>query len=157
MGKICCFAGHSEIYGADELYPKLVSVIEELIKNQNVKEFWAGNYGGYDKLCASAVRALKPKYPDIRLTLVVPYLTAEINEYKEMYYKNYDGILVADMPENTPKKVQILKANRYMVDNSDFLVCFVKYTFGGASKTLEYARKSKRNTSLKIINIADDY
>ncbi len=152
MRKICCFAGHSELYHTKDIYDKLLLEIEDLITTENVNEFRVGNYGDFDKLSAEAVRALKQKYPDIQLNLVIPYLTSEINEYKEMYYKNYDNILVAEIPEKTPKRVQILKANRYMVDTSRFLVCYVKHTFGGASKTLEYA---KNKSDIKIINLND--
>ncbi len=150
MRKICCFAGHSKINDAEDILKKLCAVIEHLISEEKVTEFWVGNYGDFDKLSARAVRALKEKYSNIKLNLVIPYLTSEINEFKEMYYKNYDNILIADIPEKTPKKLQILKGNEYMVCNSQFFVCYVKHTFGGAAKTLEYAKKK---TNIRIINI----
>lgn len=150
MKKICCFAGHSQLTDTENIYKKLLSVIENLITAENVSEYWVGNYGDFDRLCAEAVRELAAKYPEIRLCLVVPYLTEKISQYREMYYEKYDSILVADMPEKTPKKAQIIKANRYMADNSRFLVCYVKRSFGGAAKTLEYARGKKHIT---IINL----
>lgn len=90
MSKRCCFAGHSKIYHTDDIYDKLVNLIEKLITVENVSEFWVGNYGTFDGLSAKAVRCLKEKYPEIQLNLVIPYLTSDINEYKELYYKNYD-------------------------------------------------------------------
>ncbi len=152
MSKICCFAGHSELYGADEIYENLLSVLENLITAENVTEFWVGNYGAFDRLCGRTVRILKEKYPDIRLNLVIPYLTREINEYRDVYYNNYDCILMADIPEKTPKRLQIKKCCQYMVQNSSFLVCFVNRSFGGAASVLEYAKK---RDSLTIINLAD--
>lgn len=153
MNKRCCFAGHSKIYHTDNIYDNLVNLIEKLIAEENVSEFWVGNYGSFDGLSAKAVRSLKEKYPDIQLNLVIPYLTSGINEYKELYYKNYDHILMADLPERTPKKFQILKCNEYMVDNSDFIICYVQYSWGGAAKTLEYAQKKKH---IKIFNLVQD-
>jgi len=150
---ICCFAGHSKLYDAEEIYEHLLYVIENLISVENIGEFWVGNYGDFDKLCAKAVREVKVKYPNIQLNLVIPYLTSEINEYKESYYKNYDNILVADMPEKTPKKARIIKCNQYMVINSQVLVCYVKYSWGGAVKTLEYAQK---RSGIKIINLVNE-
>lgn len=47
---------------------------------------------------------------------------------------------MADMPPNTPPRLKILKTNHYMVDNSDYLICFVNTTWGGAAQTLEYAK-----------------
>ena len=96
MHKRCCFAGHSKIYHTDEIYDNLVNLIEKLITEENVSEFWIGNYGSFDGLSAKAVRNLKEKYPDVQLNLVIPYLTSDINEYKELYYEKYDHILMAD-------------------------------------------------------------
>lgn len=150
LNKTCCFAGHSEIYSPEEIYDKLTEIIEKLIITENIKDFMVGNYGNFDKLSAKAVRKLKEKYPDIRLNLVVPYLTKEINEYKEMYYKNYDCILMADICEKTPKNLRIIKCNEYMVKKSDCIICYVNRSYGGAAKTLEFAEKQK---NIRIFNM----
>ena len=150
MNKICCFAGHSKIYHTDDIYDNLINLIEKLITKENVSEFWVGNYGSFDSLSGKAVRTLKEKYPDIQLNLVIPYLTSSINEYREQYYRNYDHIVVPDLPEKTPKRYQILKCNEYMVNNSDFIICYVQNSYGGAFKTMEYAQKKKH---IKIFNL----
>ena len=62
MKNICCFAGHSKIYGTNELYDKLIIQIEKLITEENVSEFWVGNYGDFDKLCARVLQSLKEKH-----------------------------------------------------------------------------------------------
>lgn len=152
MNKRCCFAGHSQIYNTDNLYNNLVNLIERLIIEENVSEFWVGNYGNFDGLSTKAVRDLKENHPNIQLNLVIPYLTSSINECKELYYKKYDHILMADLPEKTPKKFQILKCNEYMVQNSNFIICYVQYSWGGAAKTLEYAKRKKH---IKIFNLAE--
>lgn len=152
MRKICCFAGHSEIYDTENVYTKLLTVIEDLITTENINEFWVGNYGAFDKLSAKAVRELKVKHPEIQLNLVIPYLTSEINQYKELYYKDFDNILLADISEKTPKRLQIIKCNQYMVNNSNAFVFYVNHSFGGAAKTFEYATQSK---NIKIVNLAE--
>lgn len=129
--KICCFAGHSDVCGAENLYKKLNDEIEFMILNNNVKEFWVGNYGQFDMLAAKCVRILKNRYKDIKLTLVVPYLTKKMNDFKEQYYEDYDDILM-------PKE-------------SNYLICYVKYSYGGAAKTLKYAKKH----NIEIVNIND--
>ncbi|MBQ7975092.1 MAG: DUF1273 domain-containing protein [Clostridia bacterium] len=113
--------------------------------------FYVGNYGAFDRMCARAVRSLKKKYSFINLNLVVPYLTAEINDNKEQYYADFDCILLADIPETTPRRLGIIKCNEYMVKKSDYIICFVKYSWGVAAKTLEYAESKKH---IKIINIS---
>ena len=151
MPKICSFAGHSRLSAKESLYEKLLPTIEALITNDGITEFWAGNYGDFDRLSASAVRTLKEKYPEIRLVLVVPYLTSDINEYRDEYSRDFDEIVIADMPENTPKKLGIIKANQYMVNNSEILLCFIEHSFGGAAKTLEYAKKK----GVRVVNLAE--
>ncbi len=151
MSKSCCFAGHGDYSYKEEFYNTLISEIESLILNQKVKEFYVGNYGLFDKMSARAVRSLKSKYPHIRLYLTIPYLTSEINDNKKQYYTDFDCILMAELPEKTPRKIGILKCNEYMVNNSDFLLCFVKYSWGGAAKTLEYAKKKG---NIEIVNLS---
>ncbi len=80
MTKRCCFAGHAKIGYSDEIYSELVELIEKLIIQKGVTEFMVGNYGNFDALSARAVRCLKEKYSHIRLSLVIPYLTADINK-----------------------------------------------------------------------------
>ena len=96
------------------------------------------------KIDLPVVRKLKSKYSDIELDLILPYVTKTINEYREMYYKEYDHMIIADMPENTPVRYRILKCNQFMIEQSDFLIAYVNHSFGGAAKTLEYARKKKQ-------------
>lgn len=148
-GKICSFTGHRDIYesGVSDMIYK---TCERLIVYEGVHEFWVGNYGDFDKLAAAAVRRLKHEYPYIALSLVIPYLTAAIDNNKEAYYKDYDNILIAEIPLNTPRKYMIIKCNRYMIERSEYLIAYVNRS-GGASKTLEYAGRR----GVRSINIAD--
>lgn len=57
------------------------------------------------------------------------------------------------MPINTPPKYKIIKSNQFMVNKCTYLICYVKYTWGGAYKTLEYAKRKKH---IFIHNIADE-
>ncbi len=145
----CCFAGHRDMYD-NKAKDRVKSIAEELITRHNVDEFWIGNYGSFDSCCVSAIRELKKVYPHIEIDLVIPYLTKEINEYKELYYKKYDHILVADIGFNTPKTLHIIKANEYMVKNCQFLICYINHTWGGAAKTYSYAKRKR----LQIYNVA---
>ena len=147
---ICCFAGHSDMNGSDAK-EKIKNIAQRLITEKNVTEFWVGNYGGFDACAASAVRELKLKYPDIKLILVIPYSTKKIEGYRDWYEKNYDKIMLADIPVTTPGKYKIIKANEYMVENSDFLICYIDHTWGGAYRTYNYAKRKKK----EIFNVAD--
>ena len=146
--RICCFAGHSKIDDIEFVYKRLLEITKNLIINENVTHFQVGNYGTFDKLAVKSLNKLKEKF-DIKIELVIPYLTKEINEYKEEYYKNYNSILIADIPLATPQRLKIIKCNEYMIKSCDYLICYVKHSWGGASKTLEFAKEN----NIKIINI----
>lgn len=149
MHKRCFFAGHSKLY--EDVQEKLKAAIEYQILHNGVDEFWVGNYGAFDRAAAKAVRELQGTYQDIKLYLVLPYLTRAIEEEREEYYKAFDGLLLADIPENTPKRYRISKCNEYMAQESDVLVCYIKHPFGGAAKTVDFAKKR----DVEIVNISD--
>ena len=85
----------------------------------------------------------------IRLYLVLPYLTKRVTDIN-LFPDLYDGIILANIPESTPQRLKIIKCNYYMVNKSDFLVAFVNYDWGGAAKTLDYAKK---HSHIQIINL----
>lgn len=137
--KRCCFSGHSKLYN-NNLINEIKLEAENLIKN-GITEFWVGNYGDFDKISTLAINILKKDYPYIKLLLIIPYITKEIELNKNYYYKNYDEILIANISYNTPAKFKIIKTNKYMVDNCDYMICYIKKSFGGAYQTYSYALK----------------
>jgi len=148
--RICCFAGHRDDYTVGVI-EHVKRIAKELIEKENVNEFWVGKYGNFDASCAKAIRELKEIYPYVKLILVIPYISESINKDREYYYKKYDSILVADVPANTPKRFYIVKANEFIVKNSQFMICNICRSWGGAVRTYEYAKRKK----LKIFNIAE--
>ena len=52
-------------------------MIDRLIREENVRYFYVGGYGGFGRVSAVAVERTKQKYPDITLMLVLPYHPAE--------------------------------------------------------------------------------
>ncbi len=150
---ICCFAGHGKISYGKDIQNQLSDKCRELIIDYRVNEFWTGNYGSFDKLSALVIRDLKKQYMDIELNLIIPYLTEKINQFREEYYKNYDNIVIAEIPAETPAKYRILKCNKYMIDNSKYLIAYVSSSCGGAAKTLEYAQKKSH---IEIFNLYEN-
>ena len=49
------------VYG-DDIKNKIKETAEMIIKNENVKKFLVGNYGGFDGCSAAAIRELKKTY-----------------------------------------------------------------------------------------------
>ena len=72
----CCFCGHSRIWEVDcSIVDELTLYIKYLITMKHVEIFYSGGMGTFDQMCEDIVKSLKLKYPQIRLCLVVPYLS----------------------------------------------------------------------------------
>ena len=149
-GKSCFFIGHRE---ADErLLPRLNLVIDRLIREENVRYFYVGGYGGLDRIAATAVKRAKQKYPDITLMLVLPYHPAERAVPTPI---GFDGTYYPEELENTPRRYAIVRTNQIMVNTCDWLVCYVRHGASNSRKLLEYARRREEKGLIQIINIAE--
>ena len=147
-GKSCFFAGHRE---ADErLLPRLELEMDRLIQEDNVRYFYAGGYGGFDRIAATAVKRAKRKYPDIILMRVLPYHPAEKSIPT---LDGFDGTYYPEGLENTPRRYAIVRTNKIMVDICDWCVCYVNHGASNSRKLLEYARRRESKGLIQIINI----
>ena len=70
-GKSCFFIGHRET--SEAIYPTLYAAVEQHILEYGVTEFIVGHYGVFDRLAASAGKAAKHLYPDVKLILLLPF------------------------------------------------------------------------------------
>lgn len=149
-GKSCFFMGHRE---ADErLLPRLELEIDRLIQEDNVRYFYAGGYGGFDRIAATAVKRAKRKYPDIVLMRVLPYHPAEKSIPT---LDGFDGTYYPEGLENTPRRYAIVRTNKIMVDICEWCVCYVNHGASNSRKLLEYARRRESKGLIQIINIGD--
>ena len=133
---IITFCGHSDISDTENISLWLTQTIENLIQ-QGAKTFYLGGYGGFDEL----VKSVLIKYISIEIVLILPYLNSNINA------DGYDYTLYPPI-ELTPSKFAILKRNQWMVEQSTTIVAYVTHNFGGATKTLTYAKRKKKNIIL---------
>ena len=132
--KSCFFIGHRE--ATSELIPQLKEIVEQLV-SEGVTEFVVGRYGGFDRVAAGAVRRAKACHPHIILTMLIPYHPAE--RHVELP-PEFDGSFYPPGMENVPRRLAILKANRYMVDNVDVLVAYAWHPASNAQELLQYAQ-----------------
>ena len=130
------FCGHREINDRESVKQWLNCVCLDLIE-QGAREFYLGGYGEFDLLCAVTLREMQKRYPHIRLILVLPYLNSHI------LTAGYDETLYPPL-ETVPKKFAISRRNEWMVQECDLVIAYVTYGWGGAAKTLEYAKKKKK-------------
>ena len=78
--------------------------------------------------------------------MVLPYLDRTVDT------ANYDGTFYPPL-EKVPRRFAISKRNEYMVNEADIVVAYVTHDWGGAAKTLAYARRKQK----EIINYAGPY
>ncbi len=145
--KVCTFCGHR--YCNENLCERVKAEIENLIINGGVTVFYSGGMGEFDKMCESVVRTLKHQYKQIKLYLIVPYMMSRINKEREYYEMLYDEIIIPDLGDIYYKQA-IGARNKWMVEQSDVILCHVMRSSGGAYKTYSYAKKL--NKSLMMIS-----
>ena len=117
----------------------LREVLCNLIETHGVTRFLSGGMGEFDELFAKTIRSLRSFYPQIRLCLVVPYLTKSLNEKRELLSFLYDEIILPSELDGANKKAAIPMRNRWMIDHSDFVISAVHRDFGGAYEAVAYA------------------
>ena len=148
MSKICCFTGHRDIekISASVLYTRLEKTIVDLIENEGVTDFRAGGARGFDSMAALAVLAMKEKYPQIKLHLILP-CKAQADYFRAFDKKVYKYTLahadsVVYVSERYYSSV-MFDRNRKLVDGADVCVAFLNHLGGGTYYTVNYARKNK--------------
>ena len=133
---IVTFCGHREVLLKEDVRLWLYKKVEKLIQ-AGANTFALGGNGEYDQMAASVVFELKRKYPKIKSILVLPYANKLIDT------RLYDGILYPDM-EGISKQYAIIYRNHWMIDWADVVVSYVEHEWGGAYKTLTYAKSKKK-------------
>ena len=135
------FCGHSNFSFDNTVKEKLRELLLQETRKNHACKFYLGGYGDFDSLCLSILKELKIQFPNIELLFITPYLDDNYSklETAKLYY---DGIIYPPL-ENVPRRFCISKRNEWMVDEADLVIAFVKYSWGGATKTLEYAKRKK--------------
>lgn len=154
--KNCCFTGHRNIPSENtELQAELENVLRGLIEN-GVTNFYAGGAIGWDMMCSYMVCALRQRYPDIMLGLILPCnAEQQCMKWNEQHKQQYYNILSqADSVEYVSERYHdgCMKArNQRLVDNADICVCYydTKNFRSGTGQTVRMAERK----SIEIINL----
>lgn len=138
---VCTFFGHRDCYGLQ--IDKLRSVIEELIK-QGTDTFYVGNQGDFDAAVHNCLQRLSSQYPHIRYAVVLAYLPGHNPGCGDLTHTMYPEGL-----EEVHPKFAIERRNRWMLNNADTVVCYVRKIWGGAYRFVNLAgRQGKRVINL---------
>lgn len=147
--KSCFFVGHAD--APEDIFTALLEAVEYHIVKLGVTSFFVGQYGAYDRMAARAVMTAKKKYPDVELTLLLPYHPAERPVEKP---EGFDATYYPLGLQNTPNRFAIPKANRLMVGSVDHIIAYVWHSASNAGKVLEYAVAKEKKGTLRICNLA---
>ena len=134
------FCGHSHVCGAAGLSVWLDKVLDLLIA-EGADRFYLGGYGDFDRMAAEAVKAKKEERPDIETALVTAYLGRHADG------EFYDYMIFPTLRDVTQRSA-IPQRNEWMVDFADVVVAYVTHEWGGAARTLEYARQCGKRIML---------
>lgn len=147
----CFFIGHRET--SDEIFPALKDAVRRHITEYGVTEFVVGNYGRFDHMAAKAVIGLKKHYPHITLSMLLPYHPAE----RQIDLPNgFDNTFYPPGMENVPRKVAIARANRYMINHSDYLISYAWHPASNARELTQYAEKRALRNLIAVTQLAQN-
>lgn len=152
--KVACFSGHRKLpQDCTELKSNLEKAIITLI-DSGVIFFGNGGAVGFDALAATTVLKLKEKYPHIRLVMVLPCPPEEQSlkwneEQKQRYFEMLDQADKIRVLSPRYTSSCMLDRNRHLVDNSAYLICYLRELCGGTFYTVNYAEKQ----DLRILRI----
>jgi len=159
----CCFTGHrpqnfnfkfdEENNNYLQIKDLLQKIIIKLLEDYYVTHFISGMALGIDQLAAEIILELKKYYSQITLECAIPCETQAI-KWTEAQRNRYFSII-----EHCDKETLLQykytndcmqNRNEYMVKSSNYLVAVWDGKLSGTSKTVSYAKSSKK--SIIIIN-----
>ena len=148
----CCFTGHrpqSLPCGSNEKHPACVQIKSELkrmiiglIEEKNVTHFISGAALGVDMWAMEIVIELKKEYPSITLEAAVPCKTQSARwnaKSKERYNRLLELCDKVTLLQENYTSDCMMKRNKYMVDNSDYVIGAWNGKPSGTGNTIKYA------------------
>lgn len=138
--KVCTFFGHAD--SPTNIKKEIQKVIEDLILQKGVNTFYVGTNGNFDRMVQSVLIDLKKQYPNLECYTVLAYIPGIKPEFDVAYEKL--ETLYPDGLEKVPKRFAIDWRNKWMVQQSDYVISYVRHSFGGAAKYMELAKRKKK-------------
>lgn len=151
MQYTACFTGYrpqSLPCGFDETHPACVKIKHQLrrliiglIKENNVVHFISEAALGVDTWAAEIVLELKTEYPNITLEAAVP-CRSQADRWNSAAKERYNRLLLlCDKTTLISEQYTadcMMKRNRYMVDNSDYIIAVWNGKPSGTGNTVKY-------------------
>lgn len=148
------FFGHRYIDNPLKIEALLEEQIRKLINEKEYVDFLVGRNGEFDQYASSTVLRVRKnvRNDNSALVLVLPYPTSEYLNNEESFYEYYTDVEISYAASVAHPKSAIQIRNREMVDRADLIICYIEEKHGGAYRTIQYAKKQRKN----IINLAEN-
>lgn len=158
MNRSVCFTGHRTIAeDKEKLSARLYALLERLVTEQKITDFYTGGAVGWDALAALTVLKLREKYPKVKLHLVLPCpfeeQSTKWNEAQKEEHKHIASL--ADTKEFTSEhfgKTAMKIRNARLVElATDCCICYwnPKDFRSGTGQTVRMAQKK----GIEVINL----
>lgn len=135
----CTFFGHRDC--PSTVLPKLNTVLEDLIIRCSINRFLVGNQGKFDNYVRITLVKLKQVYPHISYFVVLAYTPQKQNDFNDIVYSN---TIIPDGIEAVPRRFAISWRNKWMIEQSEYVITYITHSFGGAAQfALLAERKNK--------------
>ena len=144
---IVTFCGHRDFIETADIEERLTALIEKYARESGRLICYNGGYGNFDYFAAKCVQRMQEQYSNIRNCLVLPYIDQPFLERIEIFKNHFDETIYPPL-ESVPRKYAIIRRNEWMLDSADIVIAYVTYSWGGAARTLEYAKRKNKNIIL---------
>lgn len=142
-GKTCFFIGNR--HTPSDIKAQLAGAVERHISEYGVNTFTVGHYGGFDYMVQGVLSEAKTRHTDIELYLLAPYALTQKRDIPE----SFDGSFYPEGLEKVPFRYAIVQANKYMVQNSDYLISYCHH-IGNTRNIVEYAQRREKKGLIKV-------
>ena len=142
--KTCIFFGHRD--APVTVKPRLMSCVESLIVEHGVTNFYVGNQGNFDRMAKSVLQTLQKKYAYIIYYIVLAYFPSQKEEVDDAETIYPDGL------ETVPRRFAISHRNRWMLQQSDYVVGYITHSWGGAAQFFAQAKRQGK----QVINLGEE-
>lgn len=137
---VISFCGHRDFTPDAEKEKTIIDTLLKYAETEQEVVCYTGGYGAFDWFAASCIRKAQTTAKNIRNCLIIPYITSSYLDRIKIHIEEFDEIIYPPL-ESVPLRLAIIRRNEWMVDNSELLIVCVKFSWGGASRTLEYAKR----------------
>ena len=138
----CTFFGHRDC--PEWIKPKLRDILVDLINNHRVDMFYVGHQGQFDSLVHSVLKELQQEYTLINYAVILAYMPSQKGDYYD-----YSDTMLPEGIETVHPHYAISWRNKWMLQQSDYVVTYITHNWGGAAQYAAKAQKQGKN----IINI----